>query len=335
MTKKVFFASKRRKPIKPQPVTLREFYDRKEKILIFRAVGGLGDILMHRMIFEDFKKIDPNVKIVFATLPCYFDALRDHPFIDELVNSNDVDLTQYNVSYNTTSACCRYEIMTAPNSGLHRSDIWSNHCGVKLKNHNMHLTISPEGLAYGMKTVEHYRQGNQPVVLLCPISAMVAKNLLPEQMQGVVERLRAMNCCVIASHTKSVPKLIEMNVPIISTNVQQLFGLVKACDYIISVDTSQIHIAGGLKKPAVGIFTFADGKVYTKFYSSCELVQKHRDSGDWDCGPCYNYPNCTKCKGLPKPCLTEITVDMIMDGVKKMMAKYPYNTILGGYNIGK
>lgn len=334
MAKKILIKTKRSRQIpKPKVLSLREFYDRREKILIFRAVGGLGDILMHRMIFEDFKRIDPNIKIVFATLPCYFDALRDHPFIDELVNSNKVDLFDYNISYNTTSSCCRYEIMISPNSGLHRSDIWSNHCGVKLTKHNMHLRISDEGLAYGLNTVEHYRK-RQPTVLLCPISAMVAKNLLPEQIEGLVTRLRASGYCVLASHTQPIFKCAEMNVPIISTNIQQLFGLIKACNYVISVDTSQLHIAGGLEKPAVGIFTFADGKKYMKYYSTCELVQKHRDNGDWDCGPCYNYPNCTKFKGIPKPCLTEITVDMIMDGFNKLVKRFPSNTILERGNNG-
>jgi len=35
----------------PRPVSLREFYQRKDKIVIIRAVGGLGDILIHRMMF--------------------------------------------------------------------------------------------------------------------------------------------------------------------------------------------------------------------------------------------------------------------------------------------
>ena len=52
-------------------------------------------------------------------------------------------------------------------------------------------------------------------------------------------------------------------------------------------------------------------------------MQKHRKNGDWDCGPCYNWGNCTKTKKVPKPCLTEITADMIVEGVKKMFEKHP------------
>jgi len=263
-------------------------------------------------------------------LPCYFDAVKDHPFVDEVVNSDKIDLADYNISYNTTSACNRYEIAMSPYSGLNRSDIWANHCGVELKHHNMHLRVSPESMEYGKNTVDYYRQTHKgPIVLLCPISAMIAKNLLDWQIEGVIKELRNMNCFVLASHVGPVSKLIEMDVPIIRTTILQLFGLTSACDYIISVDTAQIHVAGGLKKPTVGIFTFADGLVYCQNYPTVTVVQKHRAlDPQWICGPCYNWPNCTKTNAIPKPCLTEITVGMIIGAVKKMMKKYPQSTIL-------
>jgi hypothetical protein len=85
-------------------------------------------------------------------------------------------------------------------------------------------------------------------------------------------------------------------------------------------------LAGELKKPLVGVFTFADGKVYGRYYDFV-LVQKHRDNGDWDCGPCYNWGNCTKTEKVPKPCLTEITAEMIIEGVDKMFDKWPLSNI--------
>lgn len=39
-----------------ESISLKTFNNRKNKILIYRQYGGLGDILMMRMIFEDFKK---------------------------------------------------------------------------------------------------------------------------------------------------------------------------------------------------------------------------------------------------------------------------------------
>jgi hypothetical protein len=76
-------------------------------------------------------------------------------------------------------------------------------------------------------------------------------------------------------------------------------------------------------KPLVGVFTFADGTVYGRYFDFV-LVQKHRNNDpEWTCGPCYNWGACPKTKSNPKPCLTEITVEMLLEGVDKMLEKWP------------
>lgn len=158
--------------------------------------------------------------------------------------------------------------------------------------------------------------------MVCPISAMVVKNLLDNQLEGLVKGLRDRGCFVFGCHKTPIPKLMELKVPMVcDLQFPDLFAITKLTDYVVSVDTGQFHIAGGLGVPVTGIFTFADGKVYSKYYEA-ELVQKHRDNGDWECGPCYNWGNCRKSTKVPKPCLTEITVPMILDGVDRMMKRW-------------
>ena len=41
-------------------LSLKDFNDKKNKILILRETGGLGDILMHWQMFEDFKSDMPD-----------------------------------------------------------------------------------------------------------------------------------------------------------------------------------------------------------------------------------------------------------------------------------
>jgi ADP-heptose:LPS heptosyltransferase len=96
-------------------------------------------------------------------------------------------------------------------------------------------------------------------------------------------------------------------------------------DYMITVDTAAFHLAGGLRKPLCGIFTFADGKVYGKHYDFT-LVQKHRDNGNWECGPCFKFGNCIKSRKQLKPCLTEITETEIISGIDEMFKKWPFKS---------
>lgn len=305
-------------------LNLREFYEKRNKVLILRAVGGLGDILMHRMMFEDFKRLNPEAEIHFACPPRYHDAVADHPFVDKLLDSNEVKRHDYLVSYTTTTACGRYEMGIAPYSGKHRSDIWANHCGVELTKHKMHFVLSDEEKALGKKLIEDSRDRSGPSIALCPVSAMHNKNLMDHHMVGVVEELRSRGMYVFGLHNTPVHTLLKEDVPMIQgLKIRPWMSVINQVDYIISVDTAHFHCAGGMGKPLTGIFTFADGLVYGRYFN-CEIVQKHRDRDpEWTCGPCYNWGACTKTKENPKPCLTEITVGDIMEKVEVMLEKCP------------
>jgi len=309
--------------IKPKKINIKDFYEKRNKILIIRAVGGLGDILMHRMMFEDFKKIMPDAEIHFACPPQYHDALDDHPYIDKILDSGNIDRSDYVISYVTTTACGRYELRKAPYAELNRSDIWANHCGLELTSHDMHLTISDEQKNFGKKLIEEKRYRTGPTVAICPISAMVGKNMQKEQLIGTVNSLIRQGYYVYGVHMNPIEELSQLEVPTLSNlSLKQWMGVIDQSDYVVSVDTAAFHLAGGLKKPLVGMFTWACGKAYGKHYEF-ELVQKHRDNGDWDCGPCYNWGLCTKQKhGYLKPCLTEITTDMILDGCNRMFERW-------------
>lgn len=315
--------------IPPLPeLTLKQFYEKRNRVLIIREVGGLGDILMHRMIFEDFKKVHPEFKIIFACPSQYHQALQNHPYIDEVLDNRKTSTYDYIVSYNTTTACTRYEIRVAPFASEHRSDIWAGHCGLKLTNHNMHINLSDVDKIAGIKRMEALRGSTRgPSVLISPISAMKGKDLTESHLRALINELRLKGCFVCAAHNFRVPLFDKLELPTFSNlSISAWMGIINATDYVISVDTATFHFAGGIKKPLMGIFTFADGKVYGKYYDFV-LVQKHRDNGDWDCGPCYNWGNCPKKSSLIKPCLTEITNDMLIDGVHRMFERWPLDKI--------
>jgi ADP-heptose:LPS heptosyltransferase len=310
-----------------KPMRLRNFHEKRNKVLILREVGGLGDILMHRMMMEDFHRIMPEVEIVWAVPHDYFQAAENHPFVHEVVSAKTVNPQEYVISYNTTTACGRYENKLAPLSDKHRSDIWANHCGVILTRHNMHLDISQEMKEATQKKITSVKGDNEgPNVCFCPISALAGKNLTPQMIRGIARYLKDKGCFVYGLHNFPISDLGEVGVHTFwNTSIKQWMAIIDGSDYVISVDTSAFHCAGGLGKPLTGIFTFIDGKVYGKYFDFV-LVQKHRDDG-WDCGPCYNWSACPKSKGMLKPCLTELTMDAIIHGIEQMFRKWPFEEI--------
>lgn len=308
---------------KAKPLSIRDFYKKRNRILIWHDKGGLGDVLMQRMLFSDFKKICPEADLIFACLPEYIDAAKDHPCVKEVIDSRNVDVNDYLNHYNTcVSIADRYENLNAPCSE-HRADIWAKYCGIDLSQHEMDFRFGSGFLDNSYKKLRAIVSENEkPIVLFAPVSKMAVKTLLPFQIEAVVEATKNYN--LVGLHNKEIEDLTRLGIPgVYNASLREWMSYIAVSDYVISVDTAAFHMAGGLKKPLVGIFTFADGKAYGKHFDFV-LVQKHRDNGNWSCGPCFKFAECPKCNKLQKPCLTELSKEELQSGIKKMFEKWPY-----------
>lgn len=285
---------------------LNKVYQKRNKILIVRDKGGLGDIFMHRMLFEDIKTLMPDSNITFLCPSQYHEALYDHPYIDHIVSEANPE--DFGIVYNTSNICNEYEMSKAPYVDKHRSDIWAEHCGFTLTKHNMHFGILEEEKQWAETTLERIKP---PRIAFAPISAMQGKNLDETQIQPILDAFRGH---IFILHNKP----LNYDVPQFNLPIRKFISLVNASELIISVDSAALHCAGGLNKKVVGIFSWADGKIYGRYYHDFHLIQKHRDNGNWDCGPCYNFFKCPKLpeiRKLRKPCITEITADEIIEAV--------------------
>lgn len=297
--------------------SLKEIYQNRKKVLIFRDKGGLGDIFMHRMLFEDIKILMPDAETYFACPEQFHAAVEDHPFIDHIINCNNVDESDFGIIYNTSTECHRYEMQKAPNCDKHRSDIWAYFCGFQLTKHDMHFNIRDEEKAWARQKLKQH--SNKQTILISPVTAMVGKNLSPEQINPVIEEL-SKNYFVVLSHNKPLPDYNA--VCFHGYGIRHLMALVDSVDYVISPDTSVFHLAGGLGKPMVAVFGWADGKIYSKHFKNVELVQHHRDEDPSWCGPCYNWGCCVKDqKSSRKPCIKEISAEDIIKAFKILKNK--------------
>jgi len=307
---------------RPKPLTLSEFHKKRNSICLWHEMGGLGDVLMHRMLFENIKNLDNSLHVTFACLPEYMDVAKDHPYIDCVVDSKKLNANDFGMVYNTcVTIADRYENSIAPFCKEHRSDLWAKVCGMELSNHEMHFNFDEKILnKCRTKLKELSKNPDKPIIIFSPISKMATKSLLPHQIQAVFEATKEVN--LIGIHKTDIQELKKLNVPVLNNiEIKEWMCYVAAADYVISVDSAVFHMAGGLKKPLVGIFTFADGKIYGKYFDFI-LVQKHRDNGNWDCGPCFKFCNCPKSTKIQKPCLTEITAEEIKNGISLMFKKW-------------
>jgi len=309
----------KKKPVKP--ITLKEHYTRRNQVLIKRRVGGFGDVLMQRMLFEDFVSQFVDIEFTYCCPQPFLEFAKNNPYC-KTKNINEINERKYGIVYDITTACRVHESKYGSKNTLHRSDIWAGYCGVKLRTHNMNLKANKSLVNKIKDQFTTINPENKKIILLAAKSTKcefgVAKSLTDQQIYELVVELRKQNFLVISTHNETIRIFTELQVPqFVDLDCESWLALVDICDYVISVDTSVFHIAGGLKKPLVGIFTFTDGKIYGKYYDF-ELVQKHRDNGDWDCGPCFTVGNCPKTNNYIKPCLTQIKTLEVINALKRL-----------------
>lgn len=270
---------------------------------------------MHRFIFEDFNTILPDCKLDFACPLQYHDAVIDHPYINKVIDHKTVNENDYGVVYNTSKICNIYELKMKGECKKHRAEIWAEHCGVKLRQFpSMHFNISPEEKQLAKK---YFSPNGKPIFLISSISAMASKNLTYEQINPVINKLLP-HFDVYFVHSSEIK---NFNIKtLIANNIREYLAIIDAADYILGVDSSVFHCAGGMNKPCLGIYSWADGYVYSKYYPNSTIVQYHRKKyGDeWSCCPCYEFTNCSIEKDqrvLVKPCMSKITSEMIWNGL--------------------
>jgi len=301
-------------------LSLQDFYERRNKVLIKRGTGGFGDILMQRMMFEDFSKT--NLEIHYTCPYPFIQFAFNHPFLNNVKEMSQVKESDYGVIYDITTVCAKTETILGSKNNKHRSDIWAKHCGVELTNHEMYLNPDPVQVEICKKILNEINPENKKIVVLSTKSTDTdfgkAKSLTDKQIVEIVEYLRKEDIVPITidKQNQAIYDLLKVE-QFVDISPQKWIALVSLSDYVISVDTATFHLAGGLKRPLVGIFSFTDGKIYGKYFDFV-LVQKHRDEGNWDCGPCFVHTSCTKdSNNVQKPCITELKTEEIIKGFNK------------------
>lgn len=304
------------------PITLKEHFLRRNKVLIKRKYGGHGDIIMQRMMFEDFSTTFPEIELFYCCPQKYLPLVSNQPFAKTLPLET-IEEREYGAIYDISTACRVHESMYLGSNTMHRSDIWAKHCGMKLANHNCHLEV--KNIDFYKQALDSINPKKLPTVLFATRSTSCgfgqAKSLTEQQIYETSKLLQNEGYFVFTIHDSPIEIFQMLDIPqFIDIEIESWLGLVAAADYVVSIDTGTFHMAGALNKPLVGIFSFTDGKVYGKYYNF-ELVQKHRDNGDWDCGPCFMFIQCPKSKENAKPCMTELKSTEIIEALKKVIEK--------------
>jgi ADP-heptose:LPS heptosyltransferase len=305
---------------KSKEITLQKFREIQNKICIYRGIGGLGDIIAMRMIFEDLKNQYPEFEITWAVPFALFAAAEQHPFVDSLIHLDSYNKHDYLETYDITTICGKQEAINKKGPWKNRSDIWAEYFGLKLENHNLHMPRYPNHHKNVLQRIKKLGwDGNKKLVAFCPRSAISLKNMTFEQIQAVKEMTK--DFFLFGLHHAPLLEFDNLKIPAVyNFTLHECLASIEISDFVIATDTGLMHVAAGYKKPTLATFSFVDGETYCKYYETVQVVQLHMHNIENWCGPCYDYPRCPHSK-IPnvKPCQTEITPKMLQENWAKLL----------------
>lgn len=306
--------------------TIKNYNSIMNRVLILRSYGGVGDILAMRMIFEDLKVKYPEFHISWAVPHNLFAAAKHHPYIDEVVSAHNYDDKSYVHIYNLSTICTRYEWKMKKFNDKNRSDIWAEHFGLNLSKHNMHMPdYSSEFENIKQKLINLGWDQKKKLLCFAPRSAIQIKNLTNKQCEFIKQITSDFFLYIV--NLVPIIELDYLKIPTLcGTTLKEAFAAVQMSNCVIATDTGLLHAAAGYKKPTLGIFSYVSGEVYCKYYDTVQVVQKHYKSDPSWCGPCHDFANCSVTDNcISKPCLTEITEEMIYKNWLELLNKYAIN----------
>lgn len=288
----------------------------RKKILITRAMGGIGDLLMMTPGIHALKKKYPNREINLAIPKRYFPVFYENADI-KLIDIESEFFDQFEDSrwYNFTDCpASRGESRKAPKVKKGRIELFARSLGVrglrlKLMNEKPRYFVTDDEKEFADIFWDEIELTGKKVIGIQLKADENYRNY--PLMEQLVQKISRKYKVLLFDAEKIDGFDFENVIKIDSFSLRKAFALAHNCDAIIAPDSSFVHFAAAFEIPTVAIYGPIDGKVRTKSYPNCTYVDSRKSLG---CLPCWRNENIPcKLTGMRNSaCLEGIAVDYII-----------------------
>jgi ADP-heptose:LPS heptosyltransferase len=294
-----------------------------KKILITRAMGGLGDILMMSAGVHALRQRRPDTEeIHFATPKSFHGVLSGLEGVKLLdINETPIDLTQYKKWINLTDCPAgKVEGRQSPNVKRNRIEIFAKAMGIRewalrrLGGHLPRYMVSAQESAWAQQHLKAINPGGLPVLGVQPFAADTYRNW--PMMEEFVLQV-AQDRLVLVFHHEAVTGFEHPNVIKVRQPIRQSIALASLCQRLLVVDSSFLHISAALKVPTVAIFGAISGELRVKDYPNVQLLAPLKE--EFPCYPCWRHEHkpCHLTQGRESICFHSITVKQAVNALGK------------------
>ncbi|RKY93180.1 MAG: hypothetical protein DRQ01_05370, partial [Ignavibacteriae bacterium] len=266
---------------------------KRKKILITRAMGGIGDLLMMTPGIHALKKKYPGREIHLAIPERYFPLFYENEDV-KLIDTESDFFTRFESTrwYNFTDCpAARGESRKAPKVKKGRIELFARALGVKglrlkLMDEKPRYFVTDEEKKFANIFWEELELTGEKVIGI-QLRADESYRNYP-LMEQLVERISQKYKVLLFDAEKIEGFDFENVIKIDSFSLRKAFALAHRCDVIVAPDSSFVHFAAAFDKPTVAIYGPIDGKVRTISYPNCTYVDLRKSLG---CLPCWRNEN--------------------------------------------
>lgn len=291
-------------------------------VLVTRAMGGIGDILMMTPGLRALSIKYPGREIHFALPKSFHPVLNNNPDIVLRDINGDVFYQEdFFAFYNLTECpASRVETTTLPNVKANRIDIFSAAMGIesavqdKVGRKPVYI-ITQEETEWAKFFFNERGLKAEECVALQPYAADSYKNY--PDMETLALHL-ANNQHVLVFHSEILQGFDHENIlKIDNLPLRKAIALLAQCKMLIAVDSSFVHIAAALGKKTVAIYGPTDGAVFTMHYPNCTVVNGYAEA---NCTSCWRskFVVCAKSGDDSSMCLQAVPVRKFLDASKRL-----------------
>ncbi|GAF79599.1 unnamed protein product, partial [marine sediment metagenome] len=306
------------------------------RVLLINRLGGVGDILCARLIFEDLKRM-PNIgDTAFAVPRRYLPVIEDHPYIDCKIAVEDLEnVTDYVISKDITEVCDKLERWTRGNINQNRADIYADSIGLKLKNHNGHLSFTDREMEFAKVFMRQLGKGKK--VGIAPFTSHASKDLGKQLARDLVFWCRRRKAMPLVFHDEKIS--IEEAEVVSGLPLRQWMAVVSLLDAVVTASTAMFWVAQLTRRPTVVIAGYEDARVFGKYHPDLAIVQRcargerkliarqekeiEKFNGDWSHCPCWSAQRCAfrKWREYPLFCLDSIRIDEVVKPLARILRR--------------
>jgi ADP-heptose:LPS heptosyltransferase len=260
---------------------------RPEGVLVSRAMGGIGDLLMMTPGLRALGE-RRGAPVDLAVPRRYFPLFEGNDDVRLVDIHGSLDPTRYEKWYNLTDCpAARVESLTAPSVRRNRIEIFARALGVRRS------ALRRVGRRPRYFVTNEERMARERFLRSCRAIGrpLVGVQLNPEEsyrrfddMPALVRELAAEYSVLLFDGQPVEGYELEHVVKVDRHSLREAFAIAEACDVIVAPDSALFHLAAAFEIPGVGLFGPTDGRVRGMDYPLAEVLDAR---GDLRCVPCW------------------------------------------------